>query len=45
MLFARCCQDHSPEFGSFEALQDITDQTACVIAETVQAEAGIIVRP
>jgi acetylornithine/succinyldiaminopimelate/putrescine aminotransferase len=31
------------EFGSFEALQDITDQTACVIAETVQAEAGIIV--
>ena len=31
------------EFGSFEALQDITGQTACVIAETVQAEAGIIV--
>src|SRR5688572_12361766 len=31
------------EFGSFEALQDITDQTGCVIAETVQAEAGIIV--
>jgi len=31
------------EFGSFEALQDITEQTACVIAETVQAEAGIIV--
>ena len=33
------------EFGSFEALQDITDQTGCVIAETVQAEAGIIVPP
>ncbi len=31
------------EYGSFEALQDITEQTACVIAETVQAEAGIIV--
>jgi len=31
------------EFGSLEALQDITEQTACVIAETVQAEAGIIV--
>lgn len=30
------------EYGSFEALQDITEQTACVIVETVQAEAGII---
>jgi len=31
------------EYGSFEALKEITEQTACVIAETVQAEAGIIV--
>lgn len=30
------------EYGSYEALQDITEQTACVVAETVQAEAGII---
>ena len=30
------------DYGSFEALDDITEQTACVIAETVQAEAGII---
>jgi len=29
-------------YNSFEDLQFITDQTACVIAETVQAEAGII---
>lgn len=29
-------------FNSFEDLHFITDQTACVIAETVQAEAGII---
>jgi acetylornithine/N-succinyldiaminopimelate aminotransferase len=30
-------------YNSFEDLQLITDQTACVIAETIQAEAGIIV--
>ena len=30
------------DYGSFDALEDITEQTACVIAETVQAEAGII---
>ncbi len=29
--------------GSFESLKEITEQTACVIAETVQGEAGIIV--
>jgi len=29
--------------GSFDSLSEITEQTACVIAETVQAEAGIIV--
>lgn len=29
------------EYNSFEALSFITDQTACVIAETVQAEAGV----
>jgi len=29
-------------YGSFEAMEEITGQTACVIAETVQAEAGII---
>ena len=31
------------EYNSMESLKEITDQTACVIAETVQAEAGIIV--
>jgi acetylornithine/succinyldiaminopimelate/putrescine aminotransferase len=31
------------EYNSFESLPAITEQTACVIAETVQAEAGIIV--
>lgn len=30
------------DYGSFEALETITEQTACVIAETVQAEAGVI---
>jgi len=29
-------------YNSFEDLDFITDQTACVIAETIQAEAGII---
>lgn len=29
------------EYNSFEALDIITGQTACVIAETVQAEAGV----
>jgi acetylornithine/N-succinyldiaminopimelate aminotransferase len=31
------------DYHSFESLQDITEQTAAVIAEPVQAEAGIIV--
>ena len=31
------------EYNSFESLNEITALTACVIAETVQAEAGIIV--
>ena len=30
-------------YNSFESLDAITEQTSCVIAETVQAEAGIIV--
>ncbi len=30
-------------YNAFESLDEITDQTACVIAETVQAEAGILV--
>lgn len=29
------------EYNSFESLEEITEHTACVIAETVQAEAGI----
>ncbi|MET0637271.1 MAG: aspartate aminotransferase family protein [Chitinophagaceae bacterium] len=29
------------EYNSFASLNDITDRTACVIAETVQAEAGV----
>jgi len=32
---------HLP-YNSFEALESITENTACVIAETVQGEAGII---
>lgn len=31
------------EYNSFESLEEITEQTACVVAETVQAEAGILV--
>ena len=31
------------EYDSFNSLNEITESTACVIAETVQAEAGIIV--
>lgn len=31
------------EYNSVKSLDEITEQTACVIAETVQAEAGIIV--
>jgi len=31
------------EYNSFESLEEISERTACVIAETVQAEAGIIV--
>ncbi len=30
-------------FNSFESLEHITEQTACVVAETIQAEAGVIV--
>jgi acetylornithine/succinyldiaminopimelate/putrescine aminotransferase len=31
------------DFNSFDALVSITSETACVIAETIQAEAGVIV--
>ena len=31
------------EYNSFESLDEISERTACVIAETVQAEAGIII--
>jgi acetylornithine/succinyldiaminopimelate/putrescine aminotransferase len=31
------------EYNSFESLSEISEQAACVIAETVQGEAGIIV--
>ena len=31
------------DFNSFEDLEFITEQTACVIAETIQAEAGVII--
>jgi acetylornithine/succinyldiaminopimelate/putrescine aminotransferase len=31
------------EYNSFESLEQVTERTACVIAETVQAEAGIII--
>ncbi len=31
------------DFNSFESLKIITEQTACVVAETIQAEAGVIV--
>lgn len=31
------------DFNSFESLESITEQTACVVAETIQAEAGVIV--
>ena len=30
-------------YNSFEDLENITERTACVIAETVQAEAGVII--
>ena len=30
-------------FNSFEDLENITERTACVIAETIQAEAGVLV--
>ena len=33
---------HHLNYNSFEDLISVTDQTACVIAETVQGEAGII---
>ena len=33
------------DYGSFDALDEITEQTACVIAEPVQAEAGIVAPP
>lgn len=31
------------EYNSFQSLEDISGKTACVIVETIQAEAGIIV--
>ena len=31
------------DFNSFESLDGITEQTSCVVAETIQAEAGVIV--
>ncbi len=31
------------DFNSFEVLENITERTACVIAETIQAEAGVLV--
>jgi acetylornithine/succinyldiaminopimelate/putrescine aminotransferase len=31
------------DYNNFESLEFITRQTACVIAETIQAEAGVIV--
>ena len=31
------------EYNSFKSLDDISEKTACVIVETIQAEAGIIV--
>jgi len=34
---------HHAEYNSFEDLQLITNNTACVIAETIQSEAGVIV--
>ncbi|OQP64896.1 aminotransferase class III [Niastella vici] len=30
------------EYDSFESLQEINNQTACVIAETIQAERGVV---
>ncbi|HEY1200142.1 MAG TPA: aspartate aminotransferase family protein [Niastella sp.] len=30
------------EYDSFDSLQEITTQTACVIAETIQAERGVV---
>jgi acetylornithine/N-succinyldiaminopimelate aminotransferase len=30
-------------YNSFEDIENITEQTACVIAETIQAEAGVLV--
>lgn len=30
-------------FNSFEDLENITERTACVVAETIQAEAGVLV--
>ncbi len=30
-------------FNNFKSLESITNQTACVVAETIQAEAGVIV--
>ncbi len=31
------------DYNSYESLEQINDQTACVIAETVQAEAGVVI--
>ncbi len=31
------------QYNAFEDLENITEQTACVVAETIQAEAGVLV--
>ena len=31
------------DYNSFDSLQQITERTACVVAETIQAEAGVLV--
>lgn len=31
------------DYNSFESITEITERTACVIAETIQAEAGVVV--
>lgn len=33
---------HHLDYNSFESLNEINNETACVIAETIQAEAGVI---
>jgi len=31
------------DYNSFDCLQNITERTACVVAETIQAEAGVLI--